>query len=537
MRYAAPLFLVFLCTWGQKQLTGLYRVTEESRYGKQELLFSRETKQGKLQLTELNGQRTLYLDYTSIATMNDMHHAEELAAGLLAHQTGKRVSYFIVSPQYRNIAKILDTPGTENTFIVCSESRELSGLLSALDTSEAPPGIRELFGDPRNVLARQPVRFDGIVWDLPHGANIQKNRYATLECMKSIKERLAKDGILVLSAEAADDYIGPELAAVLASLWTTLGELFDNRLVYPGQNWIFISRNGPAPLLTDHDSLASALQLSGAPLIFWTRGFLPYRLSKQKQAKAYELLKNTAGTINNDFHPQVAARFYRLWSAYNLKHLRSAGFLFSPGMAVKITLFLALACIAVFSSIRSMTRHTGWAPYLSVFVLSFSAMGLYWLLLVCLQIVSGNLYHILALGISLFMLGTSAGTYLGNRTNPQTYWLPGIHGSALVTIFVLYKVVTAGTTEMDYPALGFLIGSGIVITGLITGFMFPLFAYNTPTTGRLWMYSLDLFGGCLAAFWISFIAVPCWGFGTSLLLLFILNAVPLVGTGWKQINQ
>lgn len=299
------LVLIILCAWSQIKLPALIGFAEKARFGKQKILLSQESEQGQIHLTELENEPTLYLNHVPIASLGDRYHAEELACALIPHLRGSSLQFFTATHQIPIFLPIIKADSSISEVDAVFWSDKISQAISMMNPNfnPSPLSYHEFYGDPLKILLKSKKKYNGILWDLPKPVTLQTNRYYTLECFKIIKSHLAEEGIFVVSMEASEDFIGEEMAASLRALWNTLSDVFENKTVLPGNNYLFIARNGQIPLFDDVDSLLDHLPLKPGLFEYMNRGFLPFRLSQERIRFANQILNFPEKEINRNFNP------------------------------------------------------------------------------------------------------------------------------------------------------------------------------------------------------------------------------------------
>lgn len=529
--------LLILCFWGYQNLPRAVLLSEKILFEGQKLIHFQDTPYGRLHVTENAGQQTIHLSQSAVASSNDEFHGEELLLGLLPHlplHDSLRVFSFsgqsgTLMPAYRQ------WPGISHVE-ECFWSPDLASFFpeNPDDSSAGPLVSSRHFGDPLEVVGRTSGTFDGIVWDLPAPQNLQMNRYYTTECFQSLFPKLRPGGVLVFTVEADENYVDKKTAAVLQSVWTSLGKVFASRTVLPGNRWVFVAGKGQAKVWSNADSLMSQLRRSHQSFRYLNAGFLPDRLADGRIRAVDSILTDPTAKENRRFQSQVPGSLRALWSQYHFPVLAALLRSVPARIAIIFTFLLAMLLVSISYGVRSRAWGQAWPSRLSVTILSFSVMSLQWILLAGLQIVSGNLYALYAVAATLFMLGTALGALLGNRAAPGRKWIGVLHGGMLLLLVACLRVITVSEAYLSDFVLMIFFSLCISASGFWTGFAFPLLSMGTLTNSRLWIYNLDLAGASMAALWVSLIAVPFWGFKTTLLVLIVLNVAPLANSNWRQ---
>jgi hypothetical protein len=257
---------------------------------------------------------------------------------------------------------------------------------------------------------------------------------------------------------------------------------------------------------------------------FLNQGYLPFRLSNQARQWAADILKSNATVRENRaFAPTAAQATSRIWWK-----LQFAGRGFPTGRRAVVGAFAIIALLAVAFSRRSKARFSA----LLLCVLSFSVMTLQWMLLAALQIIAGNLYSLFAAGVSVFMLGVAAGSFVALQ---KPWWFNARRMATLTiaaSVLFLIFVNMGGNETHIYAADAFLFGL-TAMAGALAGSGFVMYSRGVPSQPRLGMYSADLAGAAIASIWVSLYAVPALGFTGALISVIVLNLITAVGYGCR----
>ena len=122
--------------------------------------------------------------------------------------------------------------------------------------------------DVRHFLSRSAERFDLIVSIPPAPENLMLNRFCTREYFALCRRHLSERGVFVTSLRGFSNYLSPDMADSIASIYRAFIAEFPGRLVASGETMYLIGA-APGVLPADGDELArryaGRLPLAGGP--------------------------------------------------------------------------------------------------------------------------------------------------------------------------------------------------------------------------------------------------------------------------------
>ena len=118
-------------------------------------------------------------------------------------------------------------------------------------------------------------RFDLIVVNAPDPDNAQINRLYTLEFYLAARRVLSNDGVLITSISGADNYWSPELLSYGRSMARTIGQVFPEVIVTPGDRHYFLAGARPGLVTGDAQALAERYRRLGFDSPYFTPRSFP----------------------------------------------------------------------------------------------------------------------------------------------------------------------------------------------------------------------------------------------------------------------
>ncbi len=402
--------------------------------------------------------------------------------------------------------------------------------------------LHRLTGDIRSLLAKEKHYYDLVILNLPDATSSILNRYYTLEFYRQIKEALRPNGILQIRITAGENIMGTELINLGASTKLTLGKVFSQLVLTPGEDTWFIASD-TAKLTDEPDSLRQRFAaIKGGTDIFPPEALLSVYLPDRANAA----MESYSGAdlperlmINRDSRPLT--HLYSLLLA-----AKQSG---APG--TKLVKYLALAGplafvipIIVFIALRAVyILKTGQQGHLSSFDNSFLVFSAGWVgigvmivLMYLYQTHFGSLYLYIGVISSVFMAGLTVGAVLiKHLLTDKRKIQPQILLFAIIAVHSLILTVIAFWPGEKWTHLNFT--TVFFLCGFCTGSYFPLAAkqladsaFETGQAGSK-LETADHIGASAGGLLTSLILVPVLGTKLTLfifILLVLANISPVV---------
>ena len=364
---------------------------------------------------------------------------------------------------------------------------------------------------------------------------------------------MAPGGILSFRVSSAENYISPELQQFLGCLDKTLGRVFTDVKVVPGESNIFLACNRKGVLTLDADALLERLDQRGIreQLSFVREYYLYDRLSEWHVERLTSALATAEARINTDLSPVCYYYHAVLWS----KQFEdvSGAIIASFARVRPYWIFAVIFALAVAGLLIQRFFPMAWGPksiLAAVATTGFAEISIEVVALLGFQAIHGYVYYKVAIIITAFMIGLTAGAALMNRAIARSS--VGRRALLLIQAVVcVYPMIMLGVlilftragssgaganafalqAQVAFPLLSFL-------AGVVGGLQFPLandlWLAEMPGAARAagYTYGVDLLGSCLGALLTTALLVPVLGIpyacmtasalnlGSLLLLLF-----------------
>lgn len=515
------------------------RLSRELRWKPLEVITSKNSIYGNISVIKFKEKFSLFENGLHLFTTEDILTQEETAHyPLLQHQNPETV-LLIGGGLGGTIRELLKHPVERIDYC------ELDPLIIKLSKAHLPKEELLPLNDPRvnlhyidgRLFIKKSLKnaYDVIIINLPEPFTAQLNRFYSLEFYKEAKEILSPDGIISFGITSSENYISPEQAQLLASIFKTLKQVFPMVLVFPGDtNYFFGSKD--IAQLTDNPSVLTYRLKDRGISTKYIEPYLKFKLSPERLAYIGAAIKESESMakLNRDFAP--IGYFYDmvLWSSH---FTTRAQHIFEILYRMNILWFILpiFVCAVLFSFIVKMKRAKNLAVELSILTTGASELVFQLVVILAFQVLYGYVYYKLGLIFASFMAGLILGSIWINKKmadlkNDYSCYLISqcaivVYPLLLPSIFYILRCVGNRVTLREFTETIFAFLPAIA--GFIGGWQFPLAnklcrtADASKMAGRL--YGLDLFGSCVGALFASSILLPVLGIPQTCLILSMVN--------------
>jgi spermidine synthase len=497
---------------------------------------SRNSLYGNLAVVESEGSRSVYENGQVLFTAPDLAAAEEAVHYALLQHPAPRAALLIGGGAGGAIAEALRHRTIERLDYV-----ELDPAILDLAREYFPRQWAAIAGDPRVrvhvtdgrlFLKTTAATFDVIIVNLPDPRTAQVNRFYTLEFFRDAAARLTERGVLALRLTGAENYISPDLAALLRSLHKTLRAVFSETAFIPGDPVHLFGARRAGVLATSATEMAARWRSRGLPTTYVNDTLIPFRMAPDRMEElAARIAPDAATPLNRDFAPVAYYFHVTLWSGrFNARY--AALFRALGGVPFAAVAAALLALLAVLAGATRRRPRAG-AAFCAA-AMGFQLLGLEVLILLAFQALCGSVYHDLAFVIAAFMGGMAAGSWLSVRANvadaPRALALAQVW-AALGALAVYGVCEVAARSANLFVASRILFPALAAAAGLLGGWQFPLanrvfFAARGRNLGAI--YAFDLAGACLGALLFSVWLIPVFGLLKTALVAALVSLAPSV---------
>jgi spermidine synthase len=226
-----------------------------------QMIESKDTPFGKLQIVQTQEQLSLYNNTLLIYSFPDLASSEESVHFALLQRPEAKSVLLIGGGAGGSLSQITKYPGVVVDYV------EIDPEIIRLSLKYLPEQERQSlldkrvhihYQDGRAFLNKSQSIYDLIILNLPDPSTAQINRFYTREFFLQARKKLNSEGILSFRVSSAENYISPELQKYLSSLYFTLEQAFPQVKIVPGDTNIFLASSGHISL--DHQELAQKIK-------------------------------------------------------------------------------------------------------------------------------------------------------------------------------------------------------------------------------------------------------------------------------------
>ncbi len=495
-----------------------------------QLIKSKDTPFGKLQIIKTEEQLSLYNNSLLIYSHPDLASSEESIHFAFLQKSAAETVLLIGGGAGGSLEQVLKYPVNRVDYV------ELDPEIIRLTLQYLPEQERQSFSNERVHLFFQDGRaflkntsnsYDIIILNLPDPSTAQINRFYTKEFFHMAKNKLSSAGIFSFRVTSAENYISPELQNYLASLYFTLKEEFPTVEIIPGHSNIFLASRGELTL--DHQRLSREIDRLDLKNTYVNKHSLFSRLSPFR----INLLKDQVVTgkkaINRDLIP--ISYFFNsvLWST-QFQSLETL-FFHRISRISRFWLFdfplIFFVLVLIFFSVRRKKTSFFLVP---LAVMGLTTITIEILALIAFQTYYGYLYKKVALLFSCFMVGLFIGALRGKGRKTKVYLhLLLIQSGFILLLLILVLFLEAHPSEffffLFFLLLGYLGGDMFIVSN-------HLYLEQRKNFGL--GYGLDLLGSFLGALVASSLLIPLFGLPLLAKYIFLLNSFCLLFLLWGQ---
>jgi spermidine synthase len=372
-----------------------------------------------------------------------------------------------------------------------------------VDVAEAllKPHVQPVTSDPlRAMLSSGP-------WDLVilHDGNpttLRRNRTRTLEFLRRCRTHMNPDGILVMRVAVSDTYLGGAAGQLVATLATTLREVFPQLAALPGEEILLIAGGPDARFDLDADRLSERLRSRGLESSELIPEMIPLFLDRERAATLRAWLEGTA-RVNTISHPRA------VMLAGGLHEARSKPAVLSLvlGLEHRGSWPLAVALGIVVLCLLAMSFWRRPPVFSTAAAVGFCSMGWWLLLIATWQATRGSVYSEIGILTAIFMAGLAGGAGLACKWSQPERLLPlALAAGAALSLLI------AGGVAIQFPlaAVPVLLIAG----GGLTGMAFPGLTALSGLASRRGAgiaFAADEAGAAAGALVVGIIALPWAG--------------------------
>jgi spermidine synthase len=491
------------------------RVGRSSLFGERPDVLT-DSAHARIEVVAVGEQRNVYLDGLWAFAAPDRENAERAVhPPLLIHPAPRRV-LLVGGALSGALDEVLRHPAVEHVDAVEIDPELVRVAQQDLPDTRAldDPRVTLQLTDGRAFVRAADGPYDAIVLVLPDPRNAQLNRFYTVEFFARAQQLLAPGGLLATGIRGSSDMLGPTQARFVASLHTTLAEVFPHVAALPGGRIVFVASD--AELVVDPDQMAARLAERGIQPGYVTPFDLQFEMGPLRTDYLQQVLADAAvDPPNRDLVPLCFHQGNLLWATgqapwlrdllLRVEGLRPAWLLWAIGIGALLHALLArvgplqrLAGAAAVRAAVAAAGGTGIAVEVAV-ILGY-------------QVAYGHLAARIGLIVAAYMLGLAGGAALSGRLGQPRRALLGLQLALVAGCGVLAGLaLLPGATNL--PGWCELLFVGVTaVAGVLAGAHFPqAVALSGGDRGAGGLYAWDLIGAAGASLVVSVLLLPVFG--------------------------
>jgi len=438
----------------------------------------------------------------------------------------KRVDYVELDPL---LLKLIERYGSGPTRQELSDSR-----------------VHIHYTDGRFFLKRSSGNYDVVFVGLGSPQELQTNRLFSREFFSTAKEKMKRDGILVLSLPGSLTYLGEELQKLNRCIRDTLHSVFAYVRIIPGDVNLYFASASESLMRVRAEELVQRFDERSIETNLFTGAYIEHRLEEQWLRGYEQAMGRTEPGINSDFHPVAVFHSLSHWNALFSPYLVR---IFKSIEGVRISLITAsIAAVTVLLAALFLLRPERFrapVPY-AIGTTGFCGMVFDLAIIFTFQTLFGYLYYQIGLLVTVFMVGVAASSFAITRrldriTNHAAVFL--LTELCLVCFSVLLPfvfLIPSRSLEKQsvYVLLYALFLLMSFVSGVLIGAQFPLATkmhlgdVSTPGSNRNrggvahtagLLYGADLFGGYFGGLIGAVALLPILGLKSSCFILALIK--------------
>ena len=526
--------------------------TRSSQFKPFELVESIDSIYGNIAVTKTGKEFSFYENGLLLFTSGDILTSEEsVHYALLEHPSPEKI-LLIGGGVSSSLKQILKHPVKQVDYV------ELDPLIIGLAEKYLPivkdnrvniinmDGrlfVKSKLTSQRAQRANELNEYDVIILNLPDPYTAMLNRFYSIEFFREAKQILEPDGLISFSLTSSENYINPEQAYYLASIYNTLKKEFKDIKIFPGDSATFLASNKPDMLTYDSDILINRLRERNINTKFVREYYLPFKLSPLRIKYIEDSIEaSMTAKLNQDFKPIGYLYHTLLWMS--LFHSGKGLLPYIDNINIHLFIFIMIGLILLTFLFQRMKKSNFRAPVaLSIATTGMSEIAFQIIVILAFQFLYGYMYYKIGVILTSFMIGLVLGSLAINRMleklkNERALYLKTQLAICIYPLILPIIFTYISKTSLSRPELGQALQTSFaflpIVAGFIGGFQFPLAnkiclkdsSEVGKTTGFL--YGIDLFGSSVGGLLIGLFLVPMFGIIQTCLLLSILNILVLI---------
>ena len=481
------------------------------KYKPQELILSRDSKYGRLDVTQSHAQQNYYWNGELFTHTDNELYAQQM------------VNYVMIqNPDARNILLI---GGLLNGFIPEITKYNTIEQVDYLEMDKniialAPlhPDVHYIQDDPIHYLRSSSNKYDIIFIDVPDPSSLLLNRYYTLQFFELVRDHFSKgSSVLAITLSSGTNFMTPELVQLNASVWKTFSGVFSYSIIIPSIKNIYIG--------SEDISITNAVEeLQQRAQDYQSIWFNDTSIFEQCNPLRIGQIHNAIdgrGELNTISNPAAYLSTISVWTNILNVNINST-MQWMQRHVVLLFMISIFVIIGIAFGASKLNRVSHSLIDMQIFVISLVNFVMQLVLLNLFQMQYGNVYYMIFLFTSIFMIGLTGGFLLRNKMKLSLYILYGINLILAGSVWLFFENV--------FPAIIYLI-CNLIFAFLEGSILARLLAFKYEKenieSGSTF-YFLDSLGSMVGGLIIGVVLFPILGIRSSIIVLVCLLGVNMI---------
>ena len=493
-----PLILIFAAVFLFPGLKNPIKKTYEKLYTGFSIENITETKYGRYMEIKKDEQSSLFSNGVLSYTYPDKITSEYIHIPLLFSPYREKEILYLGLPGPGLVKEL----SKYKNFTIVHADAKFQTILEEQIGKELSKKANFIATDPRLFLKKTSQKFDAVFLGIGDPLSILSNRFYSQEFSKLLSDKINNGGIVSFSISSGENYLNKTTLDYNSLIFWTYKLAFPHHFLIPGYNLRFIFSKSP---LT-YEERRVKNELKNLNLQHLDEYIIKSSLPVFRIKEVEKQLSNNFIGFNTDKRPRA---FLLALLHYLEKHNQIFRFSKPFFNAPVFLIFLLLPIPIIF-------RKTAFR----VSLIGAVSIGISYFCILNLQIIYGNVYHLVGLITGLFMFGVGTGTFLSERVKlKEKLKIPFM----VLTTLSFFLLLITHIEKANFlfliliPIISFISGATVGWTYTNAGNILKHKEGKDKTAPSV--YALDLIGGSIGALLFSFFLLPVFGIVLTTLLL------------------
>ncbi|MBC8415153.1 MAG: hypothetical protein H8E11_01850 [Candidatus Cloacimonetes bacterium] len=481
------------------------------KYTPQELLFTGDSRYGRLDITSSNMQKNYYWNGELFANSQNDIYAQQLVHFVMLQHPAPR--------------KILLVGGLLNGFI--DEIKLYPAVLQIdyleLDKNitlqaESDSMVNYIYKDAIDYLNSTDENYDLVLIDVPDPSSLNLNRFYTEDFFELIKSRMSADSsVAAITLSSGTNFMTPEIEELNATVYHTFSRSFPNVIIVPSIKNIFIGSSS--------DFISNDVKILSSRILkkrtWFNETVIFEKCNELRKKQMISVITKKAPQINNLGNPAAYLATLRMWTRkLGIRSDKYVEFIKEHFIISFICVFAILVLTSLLASTISGSRL--FRTDFNIFAVSLVNFVMQLILINLFQMNFGFAFWAVFIFTSVFMLGLTSGFIVGKALTIPLKILLMLN---VLLIGLLILVFNSKLLVITYFGFNFLFA---FLEGAVLSILLKRKFNKEKITSGSTFYFLDSLGATTGGLLVGVIIIPVFGLKSSLVFLSFLLVVIFV---------